>query len=163
MTKQIQEFLREIAVSALSLNADLVYITQVEDNLLNIPPWVSILPELATVELNQIGSHTYKDDEDNLVKIWKKYEVTQPYTIHIRQVSQEDISDNVQKFLEALPIKVNIRDTSVNFLPTQTEFFMAQGQMDLYAAIIMVSASYGIYEKQITTEKIKGVAFNPKI
>ncbi|MGL4561861.1 MAG: hypothetical protein ACRCV0_06215 [Brevinema sp.] len=121
------------------------------------------MPELASLEYDVQYDNGYIDEQGNSVKTQRKYTVTQPFNIHIRQVNQEDISENVQSFLEVLVLKTVINHVVVEFLPPQFEFFMAQGDMDLYAAIITVNAIYGIYQSKITTEKNKEVDVRAKI
>ena len=161
MIAEIQQALKSIIGIATALPLEIIYTEEQDINSYSTPPWISIMPQPASITGAWHKDNFYEKNETTIIVI-RKYDVLQPIVIHLEFLDKEELSKIVTQILVALPKQLSIQEGVVTLEPQQIEYFLTKGELDPHGAVLSLNISYAVRENKEITEKIKQTSFDIK-
>lgn len=158
MITTIQRLLKEVIVSSTDLPAEGIHTTPPQHN--SARPWISILPAKAGFTSDWHWGQRYQDEHNNIVRVQKKYILTQPIMLTLEYQDLESLDKAIDNILIQLPKEWVIDNNNVSLNPLELEYELSASALDWQRANLSLLVSYAIYAHHVNGDIIKDVSLN---
>ena len=163
MISKIQTQMKAIISLGTGLSENIIYTEEQDVNVYHTRPWISIMPQMATIEEAWHKDNFYQNDSDNAVVVTRKYNVLQAMLIHLEFMEKDELTNGVQQILLSLPKQLIIDRGVVNIIPKSIDYVLTSGVLDPNKANISLQVAYAIREEKELAERIKAVDFDTHV
>jgi len=161
MIIKIQEELQSVFMQQDNIPKNIIYLEEMEEVEFNTSPWISILPDKASIEEAWHWDNAY-NTEDNFVKVKRKYNIHQPIIIRMLFEDKIELDNILNTFLRELSKEFIIDNSVVSIIPQDIEYIFSKGELGANIVIITINTIYPIHDIIVNNEKIKNINFNMK-
>jgi len=156
---QIQEALGNIFLEQKDIIKEIIFLEEMNEVEFNTAPWISILPDKASIDPAWHWDNAYTT-KDTLIKVQRKYTITQPITVRIVFENKAELDKIVNTFLQDLPKSFVINNSNIELNPREIEYILAKGELGVSVAIIGIDTIYPIHNIMESAKKIKQISFD---
>ncbi|MGL4676458.1 MAG: hypothetical protein ACRCWI_02175 [Brevinema sp.] len=156
MIVEIQEVLKEVLLQQENITENIIFLEEMEESEFNTAPWVSILPETASIEPAYQSSIGTIQKNEKTYNIQQKYKIVQPFMLRAVFGDKKELDHITDHFLVDLPKSIIVGEVVIEIQPLEIERIFAKGLLDVNATIIKIVTEYPVV-KLIEIDKISGI------